>query len=398
MSTYLHEIASRLVGFDTVSAKSNLEAMEYLGSHLESHGFTTAFHRTDIANAPKVNLVAYAGPAEPDGLIISGHADVVPFIGQPGWSRDPLHLEMEDDRVYGRGVADMKGFLAQCVDAAAQLNVKTLKRPLVFIFTSDEEIGCLGSARLLPALPELLSNIPQPRMAWIGEPTSYAVGYTHKGIIVFTVTVRGKGGHSSLPEQGVNAIAVIGKVIDTIGRYQAELRLQRSGAFAHVFPESPYTTLNFGTIHGGSASNMIAEECVLQITYRPLPQMDPREPYDEIARRLRELDTHDYGSPDHQAMIELSEPFIVPPLLSPRETPLEATLLQTLNRQTCGGVPFTTDGCRFAQLGIASLICGPGDLDQAHQPNESIRREAFERGARVILDVVHQLCGAIPKA
>lgn len=398
MSAYLHEIASRLISFDTVSTKSNVEAMEYLGSHLDSHGFSTSFHRTDVSGVTKVNLIAYAGPPEPHGLIISGHVDVVPFQEQPGWQRDPLRLEIEDDRVYGRGASDMKIFLAQCVDAAAQLNRKALKRPLVFIFTSDEEIGCLGSARMLPALPELLGSIPQPRLAWVGEPTSYTVGYTHKGIVVFTVTVRGKGGHSSLPEQGVNAIAVMGKVVDTIGRYQAELRSQRSHAFAHVFPESPYTTLNFGTIRGGSASNMIAEECVLQVTYRPLPQTDPRATYDEIAQRLRKVDTHDYGSPSHQAAIELSEPFIVPPLLSPRETPLETTLLQTLNRTTCGGVPFTTDGCRFAQCGIASLICGPGDLDQAHQPNESIRREAFENGPRVILDVVHTLCEAVQQS
>jgi len=398
MSAYLQEIASRLVSFDTVSTKSNVEAMEYLGSHLDSHGFTTAFHRTEIAGVAKVNLVAFAGPPEPDGLIISGHVDVVPFLNQPGWSRDPLRLETDDTRVYGRGVSDMKGFLAQCIDAAAQLNLSTLKRPLVFIFTSDEEIGCLGAARVLPVLPELLGAIPQPRLAWIGEPTSYAVGYTHKGIVIFTVTVRGKGGHSSLPEQGVNAIAVTGKIIDAIGRYQTELRAQRSSAFADIFPDSPYTTLNFGTIRGGSASNMIAEECTLQITYRPLPQTDPLESYNEIARRLHALDTHDYGSPNHRAAIELSEPFVVPPLLSPRATPLEATLLTTLSRTTCGGIPFTTDGCQFAQFGIASLICGPGDLDQAHQPNESIRREALEGGARVILDVVHQLCGATPKA
>ena len=392
MSAYLHEIADRLVRFDTVSTKSNVEAMEYLGSHLESHGFTTAFHRTDVFGVPKVNLVAYAGPPEPDGLIISGHVDIVPFQEQPGWQRDPLRLVIEDDRVYGRGASDMKGFLAQCVDAAAQLNVRTLKKPLVFIFTSDEEIGCLGAARMLPALPELLNRIPQPRLAWIGEPTSFDVGFTHKGIVVFTVTVHGKGGHSSLPEQGVNAIAVMGKVIDVIGRYQAEMRTQHSAAFAHVFPESPYTTLNFGTVRGGSASNMIAEECTLQITYRPLPQTNPQETYDEIERRLRALDTHDYGSPHHCARIELSAPFVVPPLLSPRQTPLETTLLKAVHRRTCGGIPFTTDGCQFAQLGIASLICGPGDLDQAHQPNESIRREAFENGSRVILEVVHDLC------
>ena len=138
MSRYLQEVASRLVSYDTVSAKSNAEATEYLGEHLESHGFRVAYHRTEIAGVPKVNLVACAGPPEPDGLIISGHIDVVPFSGQPGWQRDPLRLEVTDDRVYGRGTSDMKVFLAQCVDAAAQLNVATLQRPLAFIFTADE--------------------------------------------------------------------------------------------------------------------------------------------------------------------------------------------------------------------------------------------------------------------
>ena len=393
MSTYLYEVASRLIGFDTVSSKSNVEAMEYLGTHLDDHGFRVSLQRTEVAGVAKVNLVACAGPAEPDGLIISGHIDTVPFAGQPGWQRDPLRLEVEDTQVYGRGTSDMKGFLAQCLDAAARLNLAALKRPLVFIFTADEEVGCLGAARLLPLLPNLLGEIPQPRLAWIGEPTSYRVFHTHKGIVVFTVTVRGRGGHSSVPEQGVNAIAVAGRAIETIGRYQAELRAQRSVAFAAIFPESPYTTLNFGTIAGGTAANMIAETCVLQVSYRPLPQTDPLEVYREIAKRLHEIDPRDYGSPDHRATLELSQPFVVPPLLSPRATPLEGALFAILDRHSSGGAPFATDGCQFALGGIAALICGPGDLDQAHQPNESIRRDAFEQGTGVILAVVNRLCG-----
>jgi acetylornithine deacetylase len=397
MDTYLHELADRLISFDTVSTKTNVEAMAYLGSHLESHGFTTAFHRADVAGVAKVDLVAHAGPPEPDGLIISGHVDIVPFAGQPGWQRDPLRLEITDERVYGRGVSDMKGFLAQCVSASARLDLRTLKRPLVFLFTSDEEIGCRGAARLVPALPSLLGIIPQPRCAWIGEPTSYQVFHTHKGVVIFTITVRGQGGHSSVPEQGVNAIAVAGKVIDTIGRYQAELRQRRSTAFADVFPDSPYTTLNFGSVHGGTAANMIAEECTIQVSYRPLPEGDPLAAYQEITERLQALDLHDYSSPHHRARLEMGEPFLVPPLLSPRETPLEGALFSRLNQQTSSGAPFATDGCQFARAGIVSLICGPGDLDQAHQPNESIRREAFENGTQVILDVVHAMCGAVPR-
>lgn len=394
MSRYLQEVASRLVSCDTVSTKSNAEATEYLGEHLERHGFRVAYHRTDIAGIAKVNLVASVGPPEPDGLIISGHIDVVPFTGQPGWQRDPLRLEVTDDRVYGRGTSDMKVFLAQCVDATAQLNVTTLKRPLVFVFTADEEIGCLGAARLLPVLPDFFREIPQPRLAWIGEPTSYQVFHTHKGVVIFTVKVQGRGGHSSVPEQGVNAIAVMGKAIEKIGRYQAELHTQRSATFAQVFPESPYTTLNFGSVRGGTAANMIAEECALQVSYRPLPQADPLDAYREIVRRLQALDARDYGSPDHRATIECSEPLTVQPLLSPRETPLEGVLLGLFNQQTSGGAPFATDGGEFARAGIVSLICGPGDLEQAHQPNESIRREAFENGTRTILGVIQRMCGA----
>ena len=126
MSTYLYEVASRLIGFDTVSSKSNVEAMEYLGTHLDDHGFRVSLQRTEVAGVAKVNLVACAGPAEPDGLIISGHIDTVPFAGQPGWQRTPLRLEVEDTQVYGRGTSDMKGFLAQCLDAAAKLDLAAL--------------------------------------------------------------------------------------------------------------------------------------------------------------------------------------------------------------------------------------------------------------------------------
>lgn len=393
MSTYLYEVAKRLVAFDTVSSNSNVGAMEYLGSHLDDHGFRVALQRAEVGGVTKVNLLACAGPAEPGGLMISGHVDTVPFEGQPGWTRDPLCLEVDGDRVYGRGTSDMKVFLAQCVAAAARLDLASLERPLVLLFTADEEIGCLGAARVLPNLAELLGEIPRPRLAWIGEPTSYQVFHTHKGVVLFKVTVHGRGGHSSVPEQGVNAIAVAGKVIDTIGHYQAELRAQRSAAFAELFPESPYTTVNFGSISGGTAANMIAERCTVSVSYRPLPQTDPLEGYHEIGRRLNALDLRDYGSPEHRATIEVSQPLVVPPLLSPRGTSLEQVLFAILNRETSGGAPFATDGCQLALGGIASLICGPGDLEQAHQPNESIRREAFENGTGVILEVVRRLCG-----
>ena len=393
MGSYLHEVTGRLIACNTVSSKSNAEAMDYLGEQLDGHGFRVALQRTEVSGVQKVNLVACAGPPEPDGLVVSGHVDTVPFDGQPGWTRDPLQLAIEDDRVYGRGTSDMKGFVAQCVAAAAQLDLTTLARPLVFVFTADEEVGMLGADRLLPDLPDALRDIPQPRLAWIGEPTSDHVFHTHKGIALVTIQVHGLGGHSSIPEKGANAIAVAGKVIEAVGQYQAELRAQPAAEFATLFPDAPYTSLNFGSVRGGTAGNMIAEECTLLISYRPLPRTDATEVYNEIVRRVRAVDTRDYGS-DLRPTIEVSEPFIAPPLLSPRHTPLEHVLFAEFGATTSGGAPFGTDGCQFARTGIDSLICGPGDLDQAHQPNESIGRAAFENGAAHILSIVHQMCGA----
>ncbi|MGH8012460.1 MAG: M20 family metallopeptidase [Candidatus Binataceae bacterium] len=391
MNTYLDEVLAHLIAFDTVSAHSDVPAMEYLAGHLEQHGFRTYLYRGDFGGVQQANLVAWTGPPRSDGLIISGHLDTVPVEGQPGWEHEPLRMERDGDRIFGRGTSDMKGFLAQCVDAARALDHKRLKRPLVFLFTSNEEVGSLGAQRVAPELRSILGDTPCPPLCWIGEPTSYHVLHTHKSIGVFEIRVRGRGGHSGAPEQGVNAIAVMGKVIEAIGRYQAERHAIRSAEFEDVF-DSPYDVLNFGTIAGGIAINVIAEECALRLTYRTLPNSDPRVVYDEIRTRIDAIDAHDYGSPNHLATIEVGEPFIVPAMLSPRGTMLELALFKATGTHSSRGALFSTDGAWLAQAGITPLICGPGDYDQAHRPNESIGRGAFERGPEVILQVVGNLC------
>ncbi len=392
MSSYLQEVAGSLVAYDTVSHNSNVEAMNYLSNCLDGHGFTVALQDTEVGGVTKSNLVATAGPPEEDGLILSGHVDTVPFVDQPGWTREPLGLKVEDDRVYGRGTSDMKVFLAQCVDAAAQIEIKKLARPLVFVFTADEEVGCLGSRRLLPALTDCLKEVPKPSLAWIGEPTSYKVFHSHKGVVVFTIRIRGVGGHSSTPEIGVNAIAVAGKIITTIGEYQAELLAAPSREMSALFPDSPYTTLNFGLVRGGTAGNMIADECSIQVSYRPLPDTNPLACFLEIKRRMADVELTDFSGSGHEATVEFNAPLVVPSLLSPRGTLLERALFSVADQTSSSGAPFATDGCQLASVGISSLICGPGDLDQAHQPNESIRRETFEDGTSRILEVVEMLC------
>jgi acetylornithine deacetylase len=392
MNSYLYEVLDRLIAFDTVSSNSDILAMEYLADELDRLGFKTALHKSEIARAPQANLVVWTGPPTADGLIISGHLDTVPYAGQPGWEREPLRMEVTDERIFGRGTTDMKGFIAQCADAARSLDRSRLRHPLVFIFTASEEIGGLGAQRVAPELPGLLGDVPCPSLAWIGEPTSWAIHAAHKSAVVVEITVRGKGGHSGAPDQGVNAIAVGGKVLEAVGRLQEERRQLSDPEYAAMFPGAAYDVMNVGTISGGIAENVIAEQCRLRVSYRSLPGTDPHALRDEIARRCAELDGHDYASHNHQAIITVGPAKVMPAMAARRGTPLEQALLRTTGARTVSGAPFCTDGGWFALAGINSLICGPGDYAEAHQPNESIGRRAFDRGPALMLEVIGQLC------
>jgi acetylornithine deacetylase len=392
MREMLYETARRLIAFDTVSSRSNAPAAEFLAEHFSNFGFKVVCQRVEISGVPQVNVVASTGPLVPDGLIISGHIDTVPFEGQPGWTRKPLKMEVDDDRIYGRGASDMKGFLAQCVVAASRIERESLRKPLVFLFTADEEVGYAGAEKVAPELAGLLDDVPAPRLAWIGEPTSYRVCHAHKSIVTFEITVAGRGGHSGTPDQGVNAIAVMGKVLDVIGRLQHERASNPDPRFVETFPEAPCDVMNLGTIEGGLAANMIAERCVIKVSYRSLPGSDPLALYRELERRVAEIDTHDYALGKFRAEIRLRPPMAFPSLNSPRGTALEKALFEATGATASRGAPFGTDGGWFSHVGIDSLICGPGDLEQAHQPNESLGRDAFERGAGIILDVVRRMC------
>jgi acetylornithine deacetylase len=392
MNDYLYEAARRLVAFDTVSQRSDSAAIDYLSAELGARGFKLAVQPVELLGVSQSNLVAWLGPPRPDGLIISAHVDTVPFEGQPGWTREPLRLEGAGDRIFGRGTSDMKGFIAECLDAMRTFDAAKLVRPLVFVFSASEEVGCLGAKSVAPALKQILGETPVPRLAWIGEPTSYTICHAHKSIVHFDVVVSGRGGHSGAPARGVNAIAVMGRVIETIGHLQEERRTKRDAMFEAIFPDSPYDVLNFGTVSGGLALNMIAEECTLRVSYRSLPDADPLALYREIARCIDTLERHDFASHDHEATIEVGPAMVVPPLNSARGTALERVLFDVTGARDSGGALFGTDGGWFSGSGITSLICGPGDLEQAHQPDECIRREPFERGVSVVAKVIDRMC------
>jgi acetylornithine deacetylase len=392
MKDYLIETVERLVSFDTVSQNGNGQAADQLADELDRHGFAVKLHETGEADRRQTNVVAWAGPEEPDGLILSGHIDTVPFAEQPGWTTDPLKLTAQGDRLIGRGTTDMKGFIAQCLAATRELRVAELRRPVVLLLTCEEEVGCLGASRLAEDLPGLLPDLPLPRCAWIGEPTSYRVFHAHKGVVDFEIRIGGRGGHSSLPQLGCNAIAVAGEVLREIGALQQELRSRPAGASGELFPDAPYNTWNVGVIHGGSASNMIADECRIRLSYRPLPDEDPEAAYRELVSRLAQLDAKDFAGGEERARIEVGRPLVVAGLDTPVGSPLE----RALGAADAGraGAPYCTDGGAFARAGIDSLICGPGELDQAHQPDESIARDALGRGPELIAAVIRELCVA----
>jgi acetylornithine deacetylase len=388
----IEALLAELVAHDSVSTKGNRPLMAHLAERCESAGARVVLQEWSDGAHAKANLVAALGPDEPDGLILSGHADVVPHADQPGWTRDPLRLATAGDRLHGRGTSDMKGFLAQCLSALPRLAAARLERPVVLLFTADEEIGCLGAQRLAPELGRLLGATPLPKLAWIGEPTSGRVFHAHKGVVAFTVLVTGRGGHSSVPELGANAIAGVAEVAARLGRLQAERRAKPSARFAELFPEAPYTTFNLGTVQGGSAANMIAESCTLSVSYRPLPDEEPLAFWREARARLLGEPVRDPGS-DHALEVEVTPARAAPGVLTPRGTRLERELLVQFGASEVGGAPYCTDAGRFAEAGIDSLICGPGDLAEAHQPNESISRRALAGGVDAIVAVATRMCG-----
>ncbi len=388
----LWEISQRLVAFNTVSALSNVEAVAYLANIFEDIGFTVKVLTESVQGVQKSTLLAWAGPAVPGGLILSGHTDIVPFEGQPGWTRDPLTLSIEGERLFGRGVSDMKVFLVQALLAAKKQPLHTLKRPLVYIYTCDEEVAGQGAGRIINVLPQLFADYPLPTVALIGEPTGFDIFPAHKGYAAFDLSVLGKGGHSSAPHKGVNAIEKMADVIALVKALNTELQERPSQENRQLFPDTPTSVLNCGIITGGLAPNMIAESCRLTVSIR----VAPGDSVDELVVRLRERVEHEVVpairtiAPDGGVWIE--NVVTTPPLRSPTDNAFCELLCRVMERRADRGAPFATDGGQLQRLGIKSYICGPGLLEEAHQPNESMPVANFVIGVEKLERVIHHWC------
>ncbi len=363
------EMLGRLIAFDTTSRNSNLPLIDFVQGWLEQNG--VAFRVSRNAAGQKGNLHAVIGPQVAGGIALSGHVDTVPVDGQ-AWSRDPFVLFADQGRLYGRGASDMKGFVASCLAAVPDLVARRLARPMHLFITFDEETTMEG-ARLLMA--DVAESGLKPSLCVVGEPSLMQPILAHKGRVALKVTVKGKPGHSSEPFRGVNAIqaaaAAIGWVNGEAKRFAAV------GPFAAGF-EPPHTTIHVGTIAGGNILNIIPEHCEFVMEWRVIPGSDRHA---EVAR-LRAFVAETIEPAMHE--VDLGSGFSfevvgdIPGMGLAEGHELTTLIKQVTGSNSVGKVSYGTEGGIYEQAGIPSIVCGPGSIQQAHQPDEWIAQAQLD--------------------
>jgi acetylornithine deacetylase len=365
------EMLRRLVAFDTTSRNSNLELIQWVQGWLDDHGVKSTL--VPNAEGTKANLYASIGPEVEGGIVLSGHTDVVPVDGQP-WSTDPWALtEKPNGNLYGRGSCDMKGFVATALAHVPAFQRARLRVPMHFAFSYDEEIGCLGAHSLAE---RLMGDVPRPRAVIVGEPTMMGVVNTQNNGGGLIATFTGFEAHSSMTHLGVSAVHFAGEFIHWLNELQGELAQRKPAGGVDTVPG--HTTINVGIIKGGTAANILARECVLNWGYRTLPHDDPWEVQRRAERYIAEdlLPRMKAKHPD--ADITLKRRSFVPGI-KPEENEEATTLaLQWTGGNRTYAVPYGTEAGIFRAHGIPTVICGPGDIAQAHQPDEFVARSQID--------------------
>ncbi len=373
----------RLIGFDTTSRDSNLGLIEWTRDYLKAYGIDSRL--TYDAGGNKANLFATVQPGAKPGIVLSGHTDVVPVDGQ-NWASDPFKATLKGDRLYGRGACDMKSYLAVALAMAPRFAAARLKAPIHFALSYDEEVGCLGARGLLE---DLARNGIRPAGAIIGEPTSMQPVIAHKGRRGFKCCVRGKEAHSALTPQGVNAIEYAARIITYI-RHMAE-RMQACEPRDYGF-DVPFTTMQTGTISGGTASNIVPSECNFQFEFRCLPGADP----DALEREIRDYAENvilpEMHRTDPATSISI-EAKTDNPGLSTDEKDEITRLAQGLSRNpSTAKVAYVTEGGLFQRAGIPAIICGPGSIEQAHKPDEYVSLAQLALCESFMQRLLEQMC------
>lgn len=363
IQTTTWEILERLVAFDTTSRESNLGLIEWVRDWLKGHGIASRL--TYDATGKKANLFATVGAGARAGIVLSGHTDVVPVDGQ-AWETDPFKATLKGDRVFGRGTADMKSYLAVALAMTPRFLAAEMHAPVHLALSYDEEVGCIGVRGLLA---DLAANGITPAGCVVGEPTSMRIVVAQKGMHVYRCRVRGREAHSALTPQGVNAIEYAAKLVVYVRGMADRIRTDapRNRGF-----DVPFTTLQTGTIRGGVAHNIVPRDCEFQFEFRYLPGGDPDALIDEIETYARSVLEPEMKGVAPDASIEIERSVDVPGLDVDADHELAALARSLARNDAVGHVAYATEAGLFQQAGIPSIICGPGSIEQAHKPNEYI--------------------------
>jgi acetylornithine deacetylase len=375
------EILARLVAFDTTSRNSNIPLIAWVEDYLDA--FNIPHLRVDYEEGRKTNLFATIGPDVAGGIVLSGHSDVVPVDGQ-NWTSDAFTLTERDGLLYGRGTADMKGFIAvvlALVPAFVKLNLRV---PLHLAFSCDEEVGCKG---VRPLVDYLKNHPKKPSAAIIGEPTSMRVVNGHKSAVRFATEVTGHESHSALTDRGVNAIMVAAELIHEISQIREELIAAGDPTESY---DPPYSTIHVGVISGGTANNIVPKTCSFNWETRLLPTADETLVPKRLQALIQKLEpAMKRVSPD--AGIAMEQANSVPGLAAERNSPAEQLALACTHSNSTHTVSYCTEAGLFQQAGIPAVVCGPGSIEQAHKPDEFIAVSEL-RKCEVFLRKVAERC------
>ncbi|MEL7150539.1 MAG: acetylornithine deacetylase [Pseudomonadota bacterium] len=380
------EILDALVSFPTVSRDTNIPLVDWVEEYLTGIG-VKAYRHVKPTERKKHAIFCSVGPDVPGGVVLSGHTDVVPIDGQD-WDTDPWTVAEKDGKLYGRGTCDMKGFDALALHALQRALKSDLKRPLQIALSYDEEIGCAGAPPLIKAMAE--AGLPKAGAAIIGEPSMMACVTGHKGSGAFAFRVKGFEVHSSLMHTGVSAIHEAARIIEWANEQNAANRARTPSPMAAIF-NPPWTTVHVGQISGGTAHNITAGECRFVMEMRLVPDDDPEVFTAALRAKLAELEA-EMQKVAPSARIIAEKGHDVPGLVPEDDGPAERLVRRITGDNADHVVSYGTEAGHFQAAGISSVICGPGNIEQAHQANEYLSIEQFKAGEKFLERVVDSLC------
>ena len=375
------ELMTKLISFPTVSRDTNLPLVDWVEDYLNGHGI--AAHRYYHPDQPKAALFAHVGPEIEGAVVLSGHTDVVPVDGQP-WDTDPYVVTEVDGKYFGRGTCDMKGFDALAIWALVEAH--HAGKPLQMALSFDEEIGCLGAPPMIEAMQGV---VPKGGPVIVGEPSMMKAVTGHKGGQGFDTHVIGFEVHSSLLPTGVSAILEGAKIIDFANKRNAVNMAQTPSTLAAMF-DPPFTTWHVGQVAGGTAHNITAKDCRFSMDFRAVPGDDVVALKEDYLAHVAEIEKGMQAiHPDTR--VEIETRFNVPPL-KPEEDGAAEALVRSITGDNAGHVvSYGTEAGQFQAAGYSAVVCGPGDIAQAHQPNEFITKQQFEAGHAFMRDLVARL-------